>query len=153
MTAILAIDPATATGWAVFDGHFYQYGAFRLTGEARSTRFLDFETRLTHLIAEHQPRLIAYETQDAVRGPHARRLLGGLATIIELVAERTGTAMIGYSAAAIKKAVTGSGKADKQAMIAEIHRRGFYTRDDNEADAMAVLLTAQAEVKAGSIVL
>ncbi len=38
--------------------------------------------------------------------------------------------------------MTGKGNADKAAMIAAIRARGFRPTDDNEADAIALLLWA-----------
>ena len=43
---------------------------------------------------------------------------------------------------------TGKGNADKQAMIAAVRERGFEPADDNEADAIAILLWA-LETKGG----
>ena len=42
----------------------------------------------------------------------------------------------------IKRHVTGQGNADKQAVIAAVRARGFAPADDNEADALAILLWA-----------
>ena len=42
----------------------------------------------------------------------------------------------------IKRFATGKGNADKTAMIAAIRARGFPPADDNEADAIALLLWA-----------
>ena len=42
--------------------------------------------------------------------------------------------------ATIKRFATGRGNADKAAMIAAIQARGFTPADDNEADAIAILL-------------
>ena len=39
-------------------------------------------------------------------------------------------------------ATCGKGNADKQAVIAAICERGFEPEDDNEADAIAILLWA-----------
>ena len=147
---ILAIDPASKSGWALFDGTFHRHGSFVVTGE-RPARFLAFECAVADLIADIRPRLIVFESQDNLRGAHVRRLLGGFAAIIELVAERTGTASLSYTPSAIKKAVAGKGTADKQAVIAAVKARGFYPRDDNEADALALLFCAQADIANGSI--
>jgi len=48
----------------------------------------------------------------------------------------------------IKRHVTGKGNADKQAVIAAVRARGFMPADDNEADAIAILLWA-LETKGG----
>ena len=42
----------------------------------------------------------------------------------------------------IKRFATGKGNADKAAMIAAVRGRGFEPADDNEADAIAILLWA-----------
>jgi hypothetical protein len=42
----------------------------------------------------------------------------------------------------VKKHATGSGNAGKPAMIAAARARGFNLTDDNEADALAILLWA-----------
>ena len=43
---------------------------------------------------------------------------------------------------AIKRHVTGKGNANKDAVIAAVTDRGFAPADDNEADAIAILLWA-----------
>ena len=42
----------------------------------------------------------------------------------------------------MKRHATGKGNAGKQAMIAAARARGFHPTDDNEADAIAILLWA-----------
>jgi Holliday junction resolvasome RuvABC endonuclease subunit len=42
----------------------------------------------------------------------------------------------------IKRHATGRGNADKAAMLAAMRARGFSPADDNEADAIALLLWA-----------
>ena len=41
-----------------------------------------------------------------------------------------------------KRHACGKGNADKQAVIAAVRERGFEPADDNEADAIAILLWA-----------
>jgi Holliday junction resolvasome RuvABC endonuclease subunit len=43
---------------------------------------------------------------------------------------------------AVKRYATGRGNADKAAMVTAIQARGFRPADDNEADAIALLLWA-----------
>lgn len=50
----------------------------------------------------------------------------------------------GVPVGTIKRHVTGKGNADKQAVIAAIKARGYAPVDDNEADAIAILLWAIA---------
>ena len=42
----------------------------------------------------------------------------------------------------IKRFATGKGNADKAAVIDAMRARGFAPRDDNEADALAILIWA-----------
>ncbi|MCX8006193.1 MAG: hypothetical protein N2688_14785, partial [Burkholderiaceae bacterium] len=48
----------------------------------------------------------------------------------------------GVPVGTIKRFATGRGNADKAAMIAAVRARGFAPADDNEADAIALLLWA-----------
>lgn len=43
--------------------------------------------------------------------------------------------------------MTGSGNASKAAVIAAVQRQGFAPKDDNEADAIALLLCVSARAK------
>ena len=56
-------------------------------------------------------------------------------------AER-GIAYQGVPVGTIKRFIAGKGNADKQAVIAAVRARGFSPADDNEADAIAILLWA-----------
>jgi Holliday junction resolvasome RuvABC endonuclease subunit len=42
----------------------------------------------------------------------------------------------------IKRFIAGKGNADKKAVIEAVRARGFRPNDDNEADAIAILLWA-----------
>ena len=48
----------------------------------------------------------------------------------------------GVPVGTIKRFIAGKGNADKAAVIAAVRQRGFYPADDNEADAIAILLWA-----------
>ena len=48
----------------------------------------------------------------------------------------------GVPVGTIKRHITGKGNADKQEVIAAVRERGFSPADDNEADAIALLLWA-----------
>ena len=48
----------------------------------------------------------------------------------------------GVPVGTIKRHITGKGNADKAAVIAAVRARGFNPIDDNEADALAILLWA-----------
>jgi Holliday junction resolvasome RuvABC endonuclease subunit len=72
-----------------------------------------------------------------VRGP-VTRLTFGLAGVIEAAAARAGVPFSEAPPATVKKHITGSGKADKAAMMTAIRAMGFSPEDDNAADAIGV---------------
>jgi len=51
-----------------------------------------------------------------------------------------------YSASEIKKAATGKGNANKQAMIDKAQELGYNPIDDNEADAIHLYLLTAKEI-------
>ena len=57
-------------------------------------------------------------------------------------AELRGIPYEGVPVGTIKRHATGKGNANKQAMIDAACARGFSPADDNEADAIAILLWA-----------
>jgi len=57
-------------------------------------------------------------------------------------AELRGVPYAGVPVGTIKRHAAGKGNANKQAMIAAARARGFAPADDNEADAIAILLWA-----------
>jgi Holliday junction resolvasome RuvABC endonuclease subunit len=64
-------------------------------------------------------------------------------------AELHGIPCEGVPVGTIKRHATGKGNASKEAMIAAARARGFNPADDNEADAIALLLWA-VETNAGT---
>ena len=55
----------------------------------------------------------------------------------------------GVPVGTIKRHVAAKGNADKAAVIAAVRERGFNPTDDNEADAIAILLWA-TETRGGT---
>ena len=53
--------------------------------------------------------------------------------------ERTSTPYLGVPVATIKRHATGKGNAGKADVIKAVRARGFAPKDDNEADALALL--------------
>lgn len=54
----------------------------------------------------------------------------------------------GVPIGSIKKHTTGKGNADKAAVMAAMRALGFEPGDDNEADALALLMLAQPDANA-----
>jgi Holliday junction resolvasome RuvABC endonuclease subunit len=72
----------------------------------------------------------------------AAHVHGGLLATLTAWCEQRSIAYQGVPVGTIKRHVTGKGNADKAAVIAAVRARGFNPADDNEADALAILLWA-----------
>lgn len=72
-------------------------------------------------------------------GTDAAHVYGGLMATLQSWAELRGIPYEGVPVGTIKKHATGKGNANKDAMIAAARARGFDPKDDNEADALALL--------------
>ena len=75
-------------------------------------------------------------------GTDAAHVYGGLLATLTAWAETAGVAYQGVPVGTIKRHATGKGNANKDAMMAAARARGFSPADDNEADAIAILLWA-----------
>ena len=75
-------------------------------------------------------------------GTDAAHVFGGLPRHADGLVRGAGHPYQGVPVGTMKRYATGKGNADKQAVIAAIRERGFEPADDNEADAIAILLWA-----------
>jgi hypothetical protein len=142
---ILALDLGTTTGWAMalpdggivsgtvsfkpsrYDGGGMRYLRFRgwLDGVADDTAgigAIHFEEVRRHLSTD------------------SSHVYGGFLAMLTAWCEQHGIAYQGVPAGTIKRFIAGRGNADKAAVIAAVRARGFNPIDDNEADAIAILL-------------
>ncbi len=72
----------------------------------------------------------------------AAHVFGGFLAGLTTWCEEQGIAYQGVPVGTIKRFIAGKGNADKQAVIAAVRVRGFSPADDNEADAISILLWA-----------
>lgn len=145
--SILALDLGTLTGWALVD---HKGSVTSGTVEFRQDRwqgggmrFLRFRAWLDeiHRLSGGFEQLV-YEQVRRHAGTDASHLYGGWLAILEVWCEQNSIAYQGVPVGTIKKFLTGKGNANKDAMIAAARSRGFSPADDNEADAIALLLWA-----------
>jgi Holliday junction resolvasome RuvABC endonuclease subunit len=144
---ILALDLGSTTGFAIArpDGDITSGTAeFRLDRwQSGGMRFLRFKRWLTEL--KHQAGgfdLVVYEQVRNHAGIDAGHAYGGWLAILTSWCEHHGIAYQGVPVGTIKRFIAGKGNADKAAVIAAVRARGFNPADDNEADAIAILLWA-----------
>jgi hypothetical protein len=144
---MLALDLGTTTGWALhgIDGLItsgtvsFRPGRF----DGGGMRYLRFTNWLGELDRLSGPiAAIWFEEVRAHRGVDASHVYGGLMATLTSWAELRGVPYEGVPVGTIKRHATGKGNANKAAMIAAARARGFSPADDNEADAIAILLWA-----------
>jgi Holliday junction resolvasome RuvABC endonuclease subunit len=145
---ILAVDPGTHCGWASFSNGQVESGVqiFELgRGDSPGIRFLHFRAWLKKMFQLTVPSLVSYE-RPLLYGGYATDLLVGFVTRIQEECAEHSVACEAVHVSTLKKKATGSGRADKAAMIwAASERFGREIKDDNEADALMLLWVAMEE--------
>jgi len=144
---ILALDLGTTTGWALRTacGQITSGTAGFRPGrfDGGGMRYLRFANWLAELDRLSGPiSAIWFEEVRRHVATDAAHVYGGLMATLTAWAERGGVPYDGVPVGTIKRHVTGKGNADKDAVIAAVRARGFQPADDNEADALALLLWA-----------
>ena len=144
---ILALDLGTSTGWAIrgYEGLITSGTASFKPGrfDGGGMRYLRFTNWLTEIDRLSGPIAgIWFEEVRNHKGVDASHVYGGLMATLTAWAELRGIPYAGVPVGTIKSHTTGRGNANKEAMIAAARARGFSPVDDNEADAIAILLWA-----------
>ena len=112
-------------------------------------RYLRFTNWLTEIDRLSGPiAAIWFEEVRRHAGTDAAHVYGGLMATLTAWSELRGVPYEGVPVGTVKRHATGKGNANKDAMIAAARSRGFSPADDNEADAIAILLWA-LETKGG----
>ncbi len=145
--AVLALDLGTTTGWALrtSDGRIVSgtqdFRPRRFEGGGmRYLRFTDWLLELA-MLSRGIGRVVFEEVRRHA-GTDAAHIYGGLLGALTSWCEEHEIPYQGVPVGVIKRHVTGKGNADKTAVMAAIRARGFAPADDNEADAIAILLWA-----------
>lgn len=144
---ILALDLGTTTGWALrsHDGLITSGTASFRPGryDGGGMRYLRFTNWLTELDRLSGPiAAIWFEEVRRHAGTDAAHVYGGLMASLTSWGELRVIPYEGVPVGTIKRHATGKGNAPKQAMIDAARAKGFSPEDDNEADAIAILLWA-----------
>ena len=145
--SILALDLGTTTGWAVRNSRcriLHGTAEFRPTRfEGGGMRYLRFSKWLEQTLdVSGGIDAVYFEEVRRHAGTDAAHIYGGFLAALTSWCEQHGMAYQGVPVGTIKRFATGKGNADKQAMIAAMRVRGFEPADDNEADAIGILLWA-----------
>ena len=144
---LLALDLGSTLGWAVRlpDGSIASGTAAFRPGrfEGGGMGWLRFRRWLDDMAASAGPLgSVVFEEVRRHAGTTAAHVYGGFLAHLTAWCEGAGVPYQGVPVGTIKRFATGKGNAPKEAVIAAMRARGFTPRDDNEADALALLLWA-----------
>lgn len=143
---ILSLDLGTTTGWASLIGGIVHSGTVIFRSgryDGGGMRYLRFQAWLEQLADDSGGlRAIYFEEVRRHIGTDAAHIYGGFLATLTAWCEREGVAYQGVPVGTIKRFATGKGNAGKDAVLAAVRQRGFQPADDNEADAIAILLWA-----------
>jgi crossover junction endodeoxyribonuclease RuvC len=147
---ILGLDPGLGcTGWGVIaaDGNRLSHVA---NGQIRTDpktnlpdRLVSLHCELLSVIALHMPAAAAVEEVFVNENPQSTLKLGQARGVVLLAAASLGIAVGEYAARLVKKAVVGTGGADKVQVHAMVQRLlpGVKIAGADAADALAVAIT------------
>ena len=149
---VLGVDPGTALlGYGLVEdsGQGNQprsmaYGVLStVAGAAMPERLATLYDRMTDLLRQHRPHVLAIEQLFFARNVTTAIAVGQARGVVLLAAAKAKVEVVEYSPSEIKHAVVGYGKADKaqmQEMVRLILGLPEPPRPDDAADALAVAL-------------
>lgn len=146
---ILALDLGTKTGWAIQKSNGLILSGTNTEASKRyeggGMRYLRFENWLTDMKNNMDCiDIIYFEEVRRHVGTDAAHVYGGYMATLTKWAEHHEIPYAGIPVGTIKRFITGKGNASKSAVIEAVISRGYSPIDDNEADAIALLLSQLA---------
>lgn len=147
---ILGLDPGVqATGWGLVqqeEGRCVYVASGTLTpkrGDSLAARLHQLDKALDEVVAEYQPDEAAVESPFAGVNIRAAFSLGLARAVCLLAPARVGLEVAEYAPRLVKKAVIGSGRAEKEQIRFMVGRLlpGANPDSFHAADALAIALT------------
>jgi len=147
---ILGLDPGLGTtGWGLIEAegnrlaHIANGQLKTDPADALPRRLAALADQLEALIAEHGPDAAAAEEVFVNKNPQSTLKLGQARGVALMCAARRGIEVGEYSPALVKKAVVGTGSAEKAQVHAMVSRLlpGINIAGSDAADALAVAIT------------
>src|SRR5688572_13329232 len=149
---MLALDLGTQCGWALRTDSGETFSGVQSFAPRRfdggGMRYLRFRTWLEELRGQGGVGVCYFEEVRRHMGVDAAHVYGGLMATLGAWCETHSIPYEGIPVGTIKKHATGKGNATKEAMLAWARAQGYAPKDDNEADALAILSFAIARDKA-----
>ena len=143
MTTILSLDLGTTTGWALSKNGEIRSGSvsFKDTPfDSKDSKYTKLRRWLENQKEHYGIDAIVYEAVTMLhKGSSAAHTYGGFMATVQMFGDHHGISYEGVSVGTIKKFMTGKGNANKTDMIKAVKSKGHQPKDDNEADALALL--------------
>lgn len=145
MVRVIGLDLGTTMGYAWTDtgavvGEQSGTMDFRpKRHEGGGFRYIRFKSALHELCEGSDEAVIFYEEVVYHRGADASHVYGGFMAVLHAFGDEHGVGYSGVPIGTIKKRATGSGRADKGAMVRAAMREWSVDATHDQADAMWVL--------------
>ena len=146
---MLGLDPGLGTtGWGLIraEGNRLSHVANgqlkTIAAEALPKRLAHLASQLEALLADHTPDAAAVEEVFVNKNPQSTLKLGQARGVALMIAARAGVEVGEYAPTLVKKAVVGTGAADKAQVHAMVQRLlpGAAIAGPDAADALAVAI-------------
>jgi Holliday junction resolvasome RuvABC endonuclease subunit len=144
VSSTLALDLGTNCGFALLHptgitvSGTWQLKSKRM--ESLGMRYVRFREHLNSMKTNNGVGQVYFEEVRRHMGVDAAHMYGGYMSHLQAWCDEHEIPWQGVPVGEIKKFWTGRGNASKDEMIAEARRRGYDPVDDNEADAIAILV-------------
>lgn len=144
--SVLSLDLGTRMGWASSNSFgrissgINNFKPNRFDGGGM--RYLLFERWLNLIYSASPIKIVYFEEVRGHIGTDAAHIYGGFMGTLTSWCEERKIPYQGIHVSTIKKFIAGKGNASKQDVIQAVKGRGFCPADDNEADAISLLLYA-----------
>jgi Holliday junction resolvasome RuvABC endonuclease subunit len=139
----LALDLGTTTGFAIGNAGSIISGTWGLKPsryDSSGMRFVKFAARLNEMYDSRPFGIVVYEEVRRHKGTDAAHIYGGLLAVLQSWCIDKGIPYTAVPVGVIKKSATGKGNAGKDEVLRAVRVMGFDPVDDNEADALALLM-------------
>lgn len=145
LPAVLAIDIGTKTGWAYHSPSGHVRSGVHINScwaDKPYHRYVQFRSFLYEFYHACHGKIdhIYYEDVRHHNGVIAAHVYGGLRAILMVFCHDKNIELMHIGVSVIKKYIAGHGLASKKNVIDAVNFAGYNVSDDNEADALALLL-------------
>lgn len=150
----LTLDLGAKTGYCLFaydkgDTEIIESGTKNFKtrmSESLGKRFVLFRNWLGNVLKKYNVDAVFYEHVYAHSGTQAAHIYGGFLYHLAVLCDDWNVKLHGIGVCEIKKAATGYGRASKQQVMDAVRKYSSNLTDDNEADAIAIMLAVKAYI-------